>query len=88
MLSATYPFWLASRAVQPNTDLAVLDKHTGAVATRVAQASASDIDAAFQAAAAAAPAMAAMPAHQRRDVLLQAWKLASPFAMRAVKSRA
>ncbi len=77
MLSATYPFWLASRAVQPNADLAVLDKHTGAVATRVAQASASDIDAAFDAAAVAAPAMAAMPAHQRRDVLLQA---ASAFA--------
>lgn len=72
MFRATYPFWLASRAVQPNADLAVLDKHTGAIVTRVAQASAADIDVAFTAAAAAAPAMAAMPAHQRRDVLLQA----------------
>jgi acyl-CoA reductase-like NAD-dependent aldehyde dehydrogenase len=70
MIRATYPFWLASKAVHANTDLVVRDKHTQEIASRVAQADDAHIDAAFAAAAAAAPAMAAMPACERRDALL------------------
>jgi delta 1-pyrroline-5-carboxylate dehydrogenase len=61
MIRATYPFWLASKAVHANTDLVVRDKHTQEIASRVAQADDAHIDAAFAAAAAAAPAMAARP---------------------------
>ena len=72
MIRASYPFWLASRPVQKNLDLAVHDKHDGTLATRVAQADDADIDAAFAAAQESAKAMAALPAHARRDVLLHA----------------
>ena len=40
MLKPTYPYYLANEARQPNTDLEVTDKYTGAVATRVAMADA------------------------------------------------
>lgn len=72
MIRASYPFWLASQPVQKNLDLAVHDKHDGAVVSRVAQADDADIDAAFAAARAAMPAMAALPAHRRRDILQHA----------------
>ena len=36
MLKKTYPYYLANQPQQPNTDLAVLNKYTGKVATRVA----------------------------------------------------
>lgn len=38
MLKETYPYYLANEPVAANTDLAVTDKYTGAVATRVALA--------------------------------------------------
>ncbi|CAA9537827.1 MAG: hypothetical protein AVDCRST_MAG91-3548, partial [uncultured Sphingomonadaceae bacterium] len=52
-LQSAYPLYLANEAQQPNTDLAVTDKYTGEVATRVALADAATIDAGIAAAAAA-----------------------------------
>ena len=43
MLKRTYPYYLGNEAVAPNTDLAVTDKFTGEVATRVALADAKAI---------------------------------------------
>src|SRR6185437_7138327 len=36
MLRKTYPYYLANQPQQPNTDLAVLDKYSSKVVTRVA----------------------------------------------------
>lgn len=69
MLNSQYPFYLANRPQQPNGDLIVTDKFSGEPATRVALADASHIDAAIGAATAAAPAMAALPAYRRAEVL-------------------
>ena len=44
MLRETYPFYLANAPRQPNTDLVVVDKYTGEVATRVAMATPEVID--------------------------------------------
>jgi hypothetical protein len=44
MLKESYPNHLANRPLGPNTDLDVLDKYTGDVATRVAMADAKAID--------------------------------------------
>lgn len=68
-LQSKYPFYLANKAEQPNTDLEITDKYTGEVATRVAMASASDIDRAISAADAARKPMQTMAAYQRREVL-------------------
>jgi len=68
-LKETYPYYLANEAVFANTDLEVTDKYTGEVATRVAMADESTIDAAIGAADEAKEAMAAMPAHARQKVL-------------------
>ncbi len=64
-----YPLYLANEAIQPNTDLAVTDKFTGKVATRVALADAAMIDEAIGAALKAAQPMARMASYERRDVL-------------------
>ena len=48
-LKETYPLYLANEAQQPNTDLAVTDKFTGEIATKVALADAKTIDAGIQA---------------------------------------
>jgi acyl-CoA reductase-like NAD-dependent aldehyde dehydrogenase len=69
MLAETYPFYLANRAVRPNADLAVADKYSGAVATRVALADAATIDAAIAAAVAAEAPMRALPPYARQAVL-------------------
>jgi acyl-CoA reductase-like NAD-dependent aldehyde dehydrogenase len=69
MTIKTFPYYLANKAVQANEDLEVLDKHTGKVAYKVAQASDAQVDEAIAAAVEAREAMAAMPAHRRRDVL-------------------
>jgi acyl-CoA reductase-like NAD-dependent aldehyde dehydrogenase len=69
MLRPHYPFYLANKAEQPNTDLVVTDKYSGKEATRVALAVGSDIDRAIGAAHAALPAMARYPAHKRQSVL-------------------
>ncbi len=69
MLQDSYPFYLANKPEAPNADLEVTDKYTGEVATRVAMASASDIDRGIGAAVEAAPAMAVMPPYERQAVL-------------------
>jgi acyl-CoA reductase-like NAD-dependent aldehyde dehydrogenase len=69
MLRQTYPYFLGSKPLQPNTSLEVRDKYTGELATRVALADEAAIDSAIAAAVAAAPACAAMPAHKRQAVL-------------------
>jgi len=68
-LKSSYPYFLANRAVQANEDLEVIDKHTGKVATRVALADDAVVDQAVAAAERAAPAMARLPSHKRRDAL-------------------
>jgi len=69
MLRPKYPYYLGGVAEQPNADLVVHDKYSGAEATRVALADARAIDRAIRMAAAAAPAMAALPAHARAAAL-------------------
>jgi len=68
-LKPSYPYWLAGRAVAANTDLEVLDKYTGKVATRVALAGATAISEAIAAAAAAAEPMRELAAYERQAVL-------------------
>src|SRR5690606_39549373 len=68
-IAKTYPGYLANAPVQPNTDLDVLDKYSGKVATRVALADAAMIDQAIAAAYGAREAMARFTPDQRRDVL-------------------
>lgn len=68
-LRPTYPLYLANEAVQPNTDLAVTNKFTGDVATRVALADAATIEAGIAAAHAAEAPMRGLSAYERRDVL-------------------
>ena len=68
-LAKTYPYFLANKAVFANTDLAVSNKYTQEVATRVALADASVIDQAIGAAQAAQPKMNKMPAYKRQQVL-------------------
>lgn len=69
MLKKSYPYYLAGEAVSANTALTVLDKYSGEVATRVAQADAATVDQAIAAAFAARTAMAAFSPDARRDVL-------------------
>ena len=69
MLKTRYPYYLANRALQPNADLEVTDKYSGAIATRVALADAKAIDGAIAAAAEAEPAMRALPPYARQHVL-------------------
>ncbi|MGH8114117.1 MAG: aldehyde dehydrogenase family protein, partial [Rhodanobacteraceae bacterium] len=68
-LKSRYPYYLANKPVQANTDLEVLDKYSGKIATRVAMADAKAIDAAIDAATKAAAPMAALKPYQRREVL-------------------
>ncbi|WP_421848165.1 aldehyde dehydrogenase family protein [Marinomonas sp.] len=69
MLKSSYPFYLANEAVYANTDLSVHNKYTNEVATKVAIASAADIDTAIAATDGAKAAMKAMPAYQRQAIL-------------------
>jgi len=68
-LKDAYPLYLANQAVFANEDLAVTDKFTGEVATRVAMADAATIDAAIAAAVEATRPMARMAAYERQAVL-------------------
>jgi len=68
-LKDVYPLYLNNKAEQPNTDLEVTDKYTGAVAFRCAQADAKTIDAGIAGAVAAAEPMARLPSYQRQAVL-------------------
>jgi acyl-CoA reductase-like NAD-dependent aldehyde dehydrogenase len=69
MLQERYPYYLANRPQQPNADLEVTNKYTGAVASRVALANAGVLDQAIAAAAQAAWPMRRMPAWKRKAVL-------------------
>src|SRR5690606_19386775 len=69
MLQPTYPYYLASEARQPNTDLEVTDKYSGKVATRVALADAAAIDAGIAAAVEASEPMRRYTPYQRQAVL-------------------
>ncbi len=68
-MKSAFPFYLANQPEQPNTDLAVTDKFSGEVATRVALASPADIDRAIEAAADATQPMRNLPSFQRQRVL-------------------
>jgi acyl-CoA reductase-like NAD-dependent aldehyde dehydrogenase len=50
MLKKSYPYYLANQPQQPNTDLAVRDKYTGKIATRVAVPDAKAVEKAIAAA--------------------------------------
>ncbi|PKM21346.1 MAG: aldehyde dehydrogenase, partial [Gammaproteobacteria bacterium HGW-Gammaproteobacteria-14] len=69
MLKDAYPYYLANKPVYANTELEVVDKYSGKVATRVAMASADVIDQAIAAAVAAEKPMAALPPYARQDIL-------------------
>ncbi|HEY3521753.1 MAG TPA: aldehyde dehydrogenase family protein [Rhodanobacteraceae bacterium] len=68
-LKERYPYYLANRPQQPNEQLALLDKYSGEIATRVAMADAAAIESAIAAAARATASMAAMKPYERRAVL-------------------
>jgi len=68
-LKESYPYYLANEPEQPNTDLAVEDKYTGEIATRVALADEAAIDRAIGASVQAAEHMANMKSYERREVL-------------------
>ncbi|QDT74961.1 aldehyde dehydrogenase family protein [Lacipirellula limnantheis] len=68
-LESTYPYYLANRPEQPNADLNVVDKYTGEVATRIAQADAAAIDRGIAAAVDAAEPMACLAPYERQAVL-------------------
>ena len=69
MLAKTYPYYLANKPQQPNTDLEVRDKYSGDIATRVALADTKTIDKAIAAAVKAEAPMRAFPPYARQDVL-------------------
>ena len=68
-LAASYPYYLANRPEAPNQDLAVIDKYSGEVATRVALADDAAIDRAISMAVEATQPMAALAAYERKAVL-------------------
>ncbi|GAB5402412.1 MAG: aldehyde dehydrogenase family protein [Aureliella sp.] len=65
----SYPLYLAGKPQQPNSDLEVTDKYTGACAARVAVADAEMINEAIGAASASATAMAQIPPYERQAIL-------------------
>jgi acyl-CoA reductase-like NAD-dependent aldehyde dehydrogenase len=74
MLKDRYPYYLANRAVYDNTDLPVIDKFTGKVATKVALAGEAAIDRAIAAAVTAAEPMRKLKAYERQAVLMHCVK--------------
>jgi len=69
MLRNQYPYYLAGRPVQANTDLAVSNKYTGEPACRVALADHDAIDKAIAAAVRAFEHTRKMPSYKRQAVL-------------------
>lgn len=69
MLEKTYPYYLANRPEQPNTDLEVKDKYSGEVATKAPLADPQAIERAIAATVEAADPLRAMPPYQRQAVL-------------------
>ncbi len=68
-MQPSYPFYLANKPESPNTDLEVTDKYTGEVATRVAMASAADIDRGIEAAVKATEPMRDLAPYERQAIL-------------------
>lgn len=68
----TYPMFVGGRAESPNADLTVREPYASREVARVAMGTADDVERGIAAAVAAAPAMAAMPAYARADVLRRA----------------
>ena len=68
-LKSNYPYYLANLPVFAPHTLPVTDKYSGEVVTQVALADAAAIDQGIAAAVRAAPALAAMAAYERQDVL-------------------
>src|SRR5699024_5587462 len=64
-----YPYYLANKAVQPNTDLEVRNTYTGRVATRVAVPDARAVEKAIRAAVRAEAPMREFKPWQRQAVL-------------------
>jgi len=69
MLEKTYPYYLANRPQHPNADLAVHDKYSGRIATRVAVPDARAIEKAIAAAVKATAPMRAFKPWARQAVL-------------------
>lgn len=69
MLNKSYPYYLANKPVEANTDLVVTNKYTQKEATRVAQADAAALDKAIAAADKAAKPMRELKAYQRQAIL-------------------
>lgn len=69
-LKPSYPLYLANKPLTPNTDLEIIDKFTGEIATKVARANDETVREAIAAAVSAQPAMSAMPAYERKEVLM------------------
>ena len=69
MLKETYPYYLANKEYSPNSDLEVIDKYTGEVATRVAMADSDAIDKAIDAAVKAEKPMQKLPPYERQNIL-------------------
>ena len=69
MLAKDYPYYLANKPRRPNTNLEVIDKYSGDVATRVALADSGALDEAIAASVGAEAAMRAMPPYARQKVL-------------------
>ncbi len=65
----TYPIYLANKPIMPNTDLAVEDKYTGEVVTRVPSAGPELVEQAIAAAVTATRPMAKLPAYKRQAAL-------------------
>ncbi len=68
-MKTTYPYYLCNEPVAANTDLAVTDKFTGEIATRVALADTAAIDAAIAGTVAATEPMRKLAPYERADVL-------------------
>lgn len=64
-----YPYYLANKPMQPNTDLVVRDKYSGRIATRVAMPDDKAIEKAIAAAVKAEKAMREFKPYQRQAVL-------------------
>jgi acyl-CoA reductase-like NAD-dependent aldehyde dehydrogenase len=69
VLNKTYPYYVANKPLEPNTDLEVLNKYTGKVATRVALPDAKAVEKAIAAAVKAEAPMRAFKPWHRQAVL-------------------
>jgi acyl-CoA reductase-like NAD-dependent aldehyde dehydrogenase len=68
-MKTAWPYYLANKPVEPNTDLAVTDKYSGEVFAQVAIADTNAIDQGIAACVDAAESLAAMPPYERQAVL-------------------